>query len=301
MPQPPRQRPIPADDARYGPVALALFIVYVVWGSTYLAMRFAVQGLPPLLMAGSRFLLAGAILYLILRLRGAPPPDRSQWLGAALVGVLLLVVGNGVVAYAIQWVPSGLAAIELATVPLWAALFAGLWGTWPARVEWLGIGLGLIGMVLLNWEGDLRAYPAGALALLLAAVSWALGSIWSRYLTLPAGLMAAAAEMLAGGALLIGLSAVFGERLPASLAPSALGALLYLVVFGSLVGFSAYNYLLRQVRPALATSNAYVNPVVAVGLGAGLGGEQVTGTAVLALLVILAGVGLIALGRQRSF
>ncbi|MEW5790543.1 MAG: EamA family transporter [Pseudomonadota bacterium] len=109
--------------------------------------------------------------------------------------------------------------------------------------------------------------------------------------------MAAAAEMLAGGALLIGLSAVFGERLPASLAPSALGALLYLVVFGSLVGFSAYNYLLRHVRPALATSNAHVNPVVAVGLGAGLGGEQVTGTAMLALLVILAGVGLIALGR----
>jgi drug/metabolite transporter (DMT)-like permease len=280
-------------------VVLALLAVYLIWGSTYLGIRVALEGFPPFLMAGVRFLIAGGVLYVALRAGGAPSPSRAQWGGGALLGMLLLAGGNGGVTFAEQWVASGLAALGVATVPLWAALFAGLLGRWPGRVEWLGLALGFIGVVLLNLEGDLRAQPIGALILAFAAASWAFGTIWSRRLTLPDGLMASAVQMLAAGPALLLAGLVSGERFLSLPAARPLFALGYLIV-AALIAFSAYNYLLRRVRPALATSYAYVNPPVAVGLGVWLAGERIGGSGLLAMVVILAGVALVMIGAKRD-
>jgi drug/metabolite transporter (DMT)-like permease len=280
-------------------IVAALLAVYVIWGSTYLAIRVAIEGIPPLLMAGSRFVVAGGMLYLVLRLRGGAAPTRLQWRNAAIVGGLLLLGGNGGVVLAEQWVASGLAALGVATVALWSALFAGLWGQWPRRIEWVGLAIGFAGVGLLNLEGSLRASPAGSIALGVATVSWAFGSMWSRHLDLPDGMMAAAAEMLAGGALLLVASAISGEAIPSSIAPRPLLAWVYLLTFGSLVGFSAYLYLLRHTRPAVATSYAYVNPIIAMALGMWLAGERITATEWLAVPVILGSVALVVAVRGR--
>lgn len=287
------QRPSPLA------VAVALAAVYVVWGSTYYAMRLALGGLPPFLMAGGRFLLAGAILYGALRLRGAPSPTRRGWLAAAKVGGLLLVVGNGAVAYAQQWVNSSLAAVVVSTMPLWAALFARLVGQRPSRAEWLGLLIGFIGVVILNAGGELNAQGPRAMVLLIAPVSWAIGSVWSRRLPLPAGPMASAAQMLVAGAGMLLIGALRGEHVMHAPPPSAIAAFFYLVVFGSLVGFSAYTWLLTHVRPALATSYAYVNPLIALLLGGGLGGEHISRLTVVAATVIIVGVGVLNLRPGR--
>jgi drug/metabolite transporter (DMT)-like permease len=281
-------------------VVLSLLAVYVVWGSTYLAIRVALEGFPPFLMASVRFLLAGGVLYLVLRLRGVPGPGRRQWGSAALVGGLLLLGGNGGVVLAEQWVASGLAALGVATVALWSAIFAGFWGQWPRRLEWFGLAVGFAGVALLNVEGNLRASPAGAVALLVATTSWALGSMWSRHLDLPPGLMASAAQMLAGGVLLLLASVVVGERVPRAVPARPLLALAYLVVFGSWVGFTAYLYLLRRVRPAVATSYAYVNPVIAMALGVAFAGERITLSEWVAMPVILGGVALVMVAHGRA-
>jgi drug/metabolite transporter (DMT)-like permease len=279
-------------------IGLALLAVYLIWGSTYLGLRVALEGFPPFLMAGVRFIVAGGALYLWLRARGAPAPNRSQWAGGALLGAFLLVGGNGGVTFAEQWVTSGLAALVVATMPLWAALFAGLLGRWPGRLEWAGLALGFVGIVLLNLESDMRANPLGALILVLAAASWAFGTVWSRRLTLPMGLMASAVEMLTAGALLLLAGLLAGERITTLPNARPVLALIYLIV-AALIAFSAYNYLLRRVRPAIATSHAYVNPVVAVALGIWLAGEHISASGLLAMLLILAGVALVLLVRER--
>lgn len=279
---------------------LALFSVYVIWGSTYLGIRYALEGFPPFMMGGIRFIIAGGLLYLFMRARGTPNPSRREWRGAVIVGALLLAGGNGGVSFAEKSeITSSLAALVVATTPVWAALFAGFWGRWPSRLEWLGLGLGLVGVAMLNLEGNLQANPLGAAAVLFATVSWAFGSILSRHISLPSGLMGAAAEMLAGGAILFGISLMFGETISHFPSEVALWALAYLIVFGSLVAYSAYTYLLSHVRPVLATSYAYVNPVVAVALGVGLAGEQITTIGIIAMAVILVAVALVVLGREQ--
>jgi drug/metabolite transporter (DMT)-like permease len=281
-------------------VILALLGVYVIWGSTYLAIHFAVQTIPPFLQAGLRFALAGSILYAILRLRGEPNPTRQEWAGSALVGVLLLAGGNGLVSVAETSVASHLAALLIATVPIWAALFARVWGHIPTRREGVGLLLGFAGVGILNAGTSLHGNVLGMVTLLAAAASWALGSVWTPHLRLPRGLMASAAQQLCGGALLLVLSPLRGEHLHGMPGAASLWALLYLVVFGSIVAFSCYGYLLRRVRPALATSYAYANPAVAVLLGAALAGENVTASALLALVVIVAAVALVVIGRARG-
>ena len=273
--------------------------LYIIWGSTYLGMRIALGGFAPFWMAALRFLIAGAILYPILRLRGAARPTREQWIGSAIIGILLLAGGNAGVAVAEQWVATGLAALGLAVIPLWTALFAGLWGRWPRRVEWLGLGIGFLGVVLMNAGNNLWANPIGAIALLLAPIAWALGSAWSSHVKLPSGLMSSACQMLIGGAALVLISLGTREPLPRPTLPSLL-ALGFLIVFGSLIAFSAYGYLLRTVRPALATSYAYVNPMVAVGLGVLVEGEHITLIGLLAMLFIIAGVCLLTLTREHQ-
>jgi drug/metabolite transporter (DMT)-like permease len=288
-----------APPLRSGRVLAAFGALYFIWGSTYLAIRFALDGFPPLILAGARFTLAGATLYLALRARGAPNPALREWRAALLVGTLL-TGGNALVVVAEQWVSSGVAAVAIASVPLWTVLFAGLWGRWPAKGEWIGLGIGLAGVALLEARGELRASPAGTIVLTLATASWALGSMWGGRLALPKGLMASACEMLGGGAVLLVAALLHRERIVALPPWRATAAFLYLVSFGSIVAYSAYAFLLRTVRPALATSYAYVNPVVAVALGAALGGETIAANAVWALVLILSGVGMIALQRGRA-
>jgi drug/metabolite transporter (DMT)-like permease len=280
-------------------IILSLLSLYFLWGGTYLAMRIALQGFPPFILAGVRQLTAGILLFFFLRLRKHALPTRKQWLTAIVVGGLLLVVGNGGVVFAEQWVSSGLAALALGAIPLWAAVFSGLFGRWPTRIEWFGLGLGFSGLVLLNLENGLHANPIGAIVLLIAPMSWALGSILSQHLPSPKGLMASASQMLAGGVMLFIVGFATGEHMTSMPGPRPLAAMAYLIIGGSLVAFSAYGYLLRHVRPALATSYAYVNPLVAVGLGVALAGEQITMIGLLAMLTILSGVGLVSLGRER--
>lgn len=277
-------------------VVIGLAAVYLIWGSTYLGIRYALEGFPPLLMAGIRFLCAGSAVYLWLRWRGDAPPTRRQWRNAAIMGALLLGVGNGMVSIAQQWVSSGLAAIAVASMPLWAALFGVLYGRRYLPVEWLGVLVGFVGVLGLNFGAELRAQPWAALALVLAPAAWAFGSVWSRGRDLPAPFMSTAAQMLCGGALMLTVGLATGERITAAPPASAVIAVAYLAVFGSIIGFGAYIWLLHHVRPALATSYAYVNPPIAVLLGALLAGERVGVVTIVAMAVILVGVVLITRG-----
>ncbi|MCB1576701.1 MAG: drug/metabolite exporter YedA [Xanthomonadales bacterium] len=280
-------------------VPLALFAVYVIWGSTYFAIRIALDSWPPFLLGAVRFVIAGGALYLWLRLRGVAPPTRRQWLNAALTGTLLLGVGNGLVCFAEQSVASGLAAVAVASMPLFAAAFGLIYQEWPSRLEWTGLAVGFAGVILLNLGNGMSGAPVGAIALVIAATAWAFGSVWSRRRDMPPASMNTAAQMLSGGVALTVVSLLVGERLPSHPSAASLLALVYLVVFGSLVAFTAYLYLLRNVRAALATSYAYVNPPVAVLLGALFLGEQVHPGDVVAMAVILSGVAMITLGKLR--
>ncbi len=280
-------------------IVLSFLALYLIWGSTYLAMRIALGSFPPFLMAGLRYLIAGILLYTILRLRGTPRPSRAQWVGAAIAGALLLAGGNGGVAFAEQWVASGLAAVGFAAIPLWTALFLGLMGHWPKRLEWIGLALGFAGVLLLNLENNMWANPLGALALLLGPMCWALGTVLSTRLALPSGLMSSAAEMIIGGSVLLILGLLLNERVHTVPTISALWAMAFLIFCGSLIAFCAYVYLLQcHIRPTIVTSYAYVNPIVAVGLGIGFGGEHITLIGILAMLIILTGVALVSLKKK---
>lgn len=277
-------------------VLLALLGVYLIWGSTYLAMRFAIESMPPLLMAGIRYVCAGALIFLFLWWRGHALPTRRQWRDAGIVGVLLLLGGNGMVGLAMErGVSSGMSALVVGVTPLFALVFAYFWGQRASAREWMGILLGLAGLVLLNFGRELSASPLGGLLLVLAALSWSFGSMWGKRLDLPQGFMASAVEMMVGGLALLLVAGLRGEAMTEMPTAKALWALAYLIFIGAILGFSAYVYLLQTVRPALATSYAYVNPVVAVALGVSFAGESVDLMEMLAMGVILGGVVLVCL------
>lgn len=279
-------------------VAAALFAVYVIWGSTYVAMAIGVRHFPPYLMGGMRYAAAGLAIFLVLLLRGERWPDRHVWLASLATGILLLTVGNGAVNHAIAHVSSGLAALVIASSSLFAALFARFWGDPVSRREWAGIALGFGGIAVLAAGTGLRADPASLGLLVLASASWAFGSIWSRHLPAASSVwMASATQLLCGGAGMLLVSVLRGEQLPAAVPLAGWLALGYLALFGAVIAFSAYAFLLKHTRPALATSTAYVNPVIAVGLGALLLAEPVTGLELLAMLLVLAGVLLVTTGN----
>jgi len=287
----------------------AFAAVYLVWGSTYLAIRFAVETLPPLIMAGARFVIAGAIVLAWSKLRErSPAPTRADWRTGIISGALLLLGGNGAVAWAEQRVPSGIAALLVAIVPLWMVLIDWLrpGGRRPAVAVFAGVALGLAGLLLLVGPDSLRggesANGVGALVLVLASLSWAAGSLftkWSPRAT--TGTIGAGTQMLAGGMLLLLAGVVSGELSQLDLAHASARSLLgfaYLVTFGSLIGFTAYVYLLAHTTAAKAATYAYVNPVVAVLLGWAIGHEAVTSRTILAAGVILAGVTIITVTRD---
>jgi drug/metabolite transporter (DMT)-like permease len=281
-------------------VMLSLCALYLIWGSTYLAMFYAIESFPPFMMAAIRFSVAGWLLYMFLRWRGYPAPTRTEWLGAAAVGILLLSIGNVAVAIAQKTVSTSATAMAIATVPLWIALFSSFWGESPNRREWLGILLGMLGAVVLSMGGALQASPMGALLILLATVTWAFGSVWGKHLPMPKGVMGSAAQMVMGGAVLVVLSTLLGETWPTQVTVRSFGSMVFLIFFGSIVAYSAYQYLLKTVRPALATSNTFVNPVVAMFLGVYLAGEVMDVREMVALVIIIAGVLLVMPFKAKS-
>ena len=292
----------PSAAPRSGLVVLALLLVYVVWGSTYLGIRLALEGgaLPLTMVSGGRFIIAGSLMYAVLRWRGSPAPTRRQWRNLAIMGLTMLVLGNGMVVLAERTVSSGLAATAVASVPLWMALFGAMRGTHASRGEWLGIAIGFLGVVWLNAGSSLTASPQGLILLLIAPIGWAFGSVWARGLDLPNPFMTAAGQMLCGGVMLVALGLVTGERPTAWPSMDGLLAVAYLCVFGSIVAFTAYVWLLHNVRPALAASYAYVNPVIAVMLGALIGHERFGLHDIAAMVVILVGVLVLTLARTRA-
>ena len=276
----------------------ALLSLYVIWGSTYFAMRVALESLPPYLMAALRFSLAGAVLFLVLRVRGAAWPKAREWLAAAAVGTLLLVMGNGLVALAERSVDSGSAATIVSTMPLWMAAIGWLWGERPKARELLGLAFGFAGILVLNGGGSISLRGFDGWAILIAPIAWAVGSLWSRRLPMPKGLMSAACQMLLAGGFMFLIALARGERLSQPVSPAALAALGYLIAFGSLIAFSAYAFLLRATRPLIASSYAYVNPLVALVIGAALGGERLSARKLAACTLTVIGVLVVTLSRQ---
>ncbi|CAM7673761.1 drug/metabolite exporter YedA [Lelliottia nimipressuralis] len=280
------------------PLIGALFSLYIIWGSTYFVIRIGVESWPPLMMAGVRFLSAGVLLLTFLLLRGHKLPPLRPMLNAALIGLLLLAVGNGGVTVAEhQNVPSGIAAVVVATVPLFTLCFSRLFGIRTRKLEWMGIAIGLVGIVLLNSGGNLSGNPWGAVLILIGSLSWAFGSVLGSRVELPSGMMAGAIEMLAAGMALLFVSAVSGEKLTTMPTLSGFLAVGYLAIFGSIIAINSYMFLIRNVSPAVATSYAYVNPVVAVLLGTTFAGEVLSSVEWIALGVIIMAVVLVTLGK----
>lgn len=289
-------------------IVAAFAAVYTIWGSTYFAIAIAITALPPFLMAGARFLLAGGIVYTWLRLRGAKRPSWGEWGSALVIGALLLVGGNGGVVFAEQYVPSGLVSLLVAMVPLYIALLDWLrpGGKRPTALVAVGLVFGFAGIFLLigpDAIGGGTSYFPWILIPLVGSLCWAAGSLYSRSAKLPAApLMGTALEMLAGGVLLVGLGFATGEASrvnPDQFSIEALLAFGFLVIFGSIVAFSAYIWLLRVVSPSRVSTYAYVNPVVALFLGSTFLGEQITTRTLVAAAVILVAVAIIT-GAQAG-
>ena len=290
------------------PAVLAAFAaVYFIWGSTYLGIRFAIETIPPFLMAAVRFLAAGAILFGWSTLRGAGFPTWIQWRSALIIGVLLLASGNGLLTWAEQFVPSGVAALIVATVPLWMVLLDALRpeGSRPGAAVVLGLVLGLVGIAILIGPGELGGAPVdvpGALVICVAAFSWALGSIYSRSAPQSVStLQNVGMQMLLGGALLLFGGLLLGERIDLALVSArSAWSLAYLSVIGGVVSYTAYVWLLKVSTPAKVSTYAYVNPVVAILLGWTLGGEILGPRVLLATAAVVSAVVLIITSRAAE-
>lgn len=270
-------------------VMLSLAAVYVIWSSTFLALRFMVSDLPPLATSGVRFMVAGVVLYVFLRVRGAVAPTAKQWALCVLSGTLMFFVGNGLVAVAAREVPSGMTAMSIGSMPLFLTAMEVVLGERPSTRQWFGMALGFAG-VLSAGVSDGPVSNRALWLLLFAPIGWAAASLLVRRCALPAGPIAGAAQLIGGGATLVLGGYAFGERFVAVPAASSMLAFGYLVVFGSIIGFSAALHLLRNAPASLATSYAYVNPVLALVLGTTLGGEHVGPNMLLAGFLVVAGV-----------
>jgi drug/metabolite transporter (DMT)-like permease len=301
---PPAAAPARASKAK---LALAFAALFTIWGSTYLAIKFAIETIPPYLMSGARFTVAGTILYLIARLTGSPNPTRREWRDGAIVGTLLLTCGNGVVGWAEQKVPSGITALLVASVPIWMVLIDWIRpkGKRPSLIVTAGLLLGLGGVAVLAAPGfGSEARPGvafGAAMLIVGSIAWAAGSIYSRQSARPrSAQMSTAVQMLTGSVTLILVGILLGElgRFDVSaISTKSFLAWAYLVTFGAIIGFTAYAYVLRETTPAKASTYAYVNPVIAVLLGWAFANEPITLRTIVGAGIILAGVAIISLRK----
>ena len=283
------------------PLILAsLAATWLIWGSTYLVIRFALVGFAPFFLMATRFLCAGGIMMAWQLARGSALPTWRQWRNAAIVGTLMLGAGMGGTAYAEQTIASGLVVAFIAVMPLLLIVINLAFGVYPRRRELLAVTIGFAGVLLLTRGAGIEGSPAGLLAISLACCGWALGSVLSqRGFTLAPGATGFASEMICGGIALLILSAVQGEAWRWPLQPSALMAWIYLVVFGSFIAFNAYMVLLARPSAGLAASYSLVNPLVALSLGVTVGHERVSTPEWVAASVIMTGVVLLFLGRRK--
>ncbi len=284
-----------------------LATLYSVWGSTYLAMRVAATSLPPSSMAGARFLVAGTALWVLMRVRGTAEASRAELRGAVIAGVLMPGIGIGCAALSASRVSSAVVALAFGAVPLWTVLLDRLLSRVLrtkreplGRLEMLGLALGLVGVGILGTRGALRADPGAALLLFFATLSYACGCVAARRLPQPPGSSASALQMIVGGALQLAFGLLRGEHWPKNSPPAAWLALAWLVVAGSMLGYSAFGWLMRNVRPALATSYAFVNPVVAMFFGAALGAEVIGAVEIFAAAAIVSAVALLLGGAHLA-
>jgi drug/metabolite transporter (DMT)-like permease len=293
--------PSAARGASFDPRLVAsLAAVYLIWSSTYLAMRVVVQDVPPLIAASVRFSAAGLVLLIVALRRGSAWPTLRTWISVVPIGALLCLGGNGFISIAQQSVTSGGAAVVAAAMPLWVGVLGIVTGERPTRREWLSLAIGFAGIVVLMRGPSLAGEPLHLVLVLLSPLCWAMGSILARRLRGPIGTdmyMLPAVQMVTGGLVLAVVAAVHGERFPAHAGFRAYALLAYLCIFGSVMAFTAYTWLLRNTRPVVATSYAYVNPVLAVLLGAALYGEPIGATTIVASALM---VGAIWLGLRRA-
>lgn len=282
------------------PIAACLGAVYIIWGTTYFAIKVGIQGVPPFFLVGTRLATAGGLLLLWQGARGRRLPTAREWSGAALMGTLLLVAGNGTVAVAEHRISSGATVALGSILPLATALWSGIFGRWPRRLEWAAIALGGVGAAVMLMGRDLRASVEGTLLILLGVTSWSFATVLSRRIRIPQGPTGFGAEMLCAGCICLALSGALGEHWHLPHAARIWWAWSYLVVFGSLVGFSSFRYVVERVSPTLASSYAYVNPPVALLVGWGLGGESFSSNILVGLPIVLASVGLLAWSHSRG-
>jgi drug/metabolite transporter (DMT)-like permease len=297
----------PGLDAHQAKVLGAFLLIYVIWGSNFLAIRYAIETVPPFLLMGVRSMLAGLCLYLWARLRSAEPPTLAHWRSASVVGALLFLGCHGLLAWAQGRVPSGVAALGMATLPLWMTLLDWLWAgaQRPGLAVWLGLALGLFGLGVLigpgSWSGAVDS--TGLLVIQASGFSWALGSIKARRSHLPGSVvLSTGMQLIAGGAALTVVSLVSGEARSFDLGAVSMRSLLgfaYMVGAASIVAFTAYVWLLRVSTPSRVASYAFVNPLVAVFVGSAVGGEPLTTRTAIAGALILAAVAAILSGRRR--
>jgi len=282
-------------------IVACLAATWIIWGSTYLAIKFALVSFPPFYQMGSRFLVAGVLLLAWLTLRGRALPTLIEWRNAAIIGALLLVTGMGFTAYSELTVASGLIVAYIAIIPIIVTAMSLPFGIKPTRLELVGMLVGVAGVLMLVRGEAFTAAPQGLVAITIACLSWSLGSVLSqRRFALAPGAMGFASEMIVGSVMLLLLSVAVGERPEWPPQPLAAWSWVYLIVFGSLLAFNAYMVLLSRVSAALASSYTFVNPVIALALGIWLGGESVTGFEWAAAGVITAGVVLLVLGREPA-
>ena len=300
-----------SDSHRHPPLALvvaAFAAIYVIWGSTYLGIRYAVESIPPFLMAATRHLAAGALLFVFARARGAKLPSRVEWRDAAIAGTLMLVVGNGGVTWAEQIIPSGIAALLVALTPVWMVLidWARPGGIRPRALVGVGLVVGLGGVVLLarkQMHGTSSAYGLGVAALMASSICWALGSVFNRTARKPASsFLGVALQMITGGTILLGLAGLKGEVHQFSferVTALSFWAWAYLTVAGSLIAYTAYVWLLHATTPARVATYAYVNPLIAVLLGCTIGHEVFSQEIYLAGGLIIVAVVLVIRGGAK--
>ncbi len=282
------------------PVAACLGAVYIVWGTTYFAIKIGIQGVPSFFFVGTRLAAAGTLLLTWQGLRGRHMLTVREWGRAALIGTLLLVMGNGSVAVAEHRISSGATVALGSVLPLATALWSGVFGRWPRRLEWGAIVVGGIGAAVMLTGRDLQASVTGTLIILLGVTSWSFGTVLSRRIVIPRGATGFGAEMLCAGCIALAISAALGERWSVPHAADIWWAWGYLVVFGSLVGFSSFRYVVERVSPTLASSYAYVNPPVALLVGWGLGHESFSRHLLIGLPIVLASVALLAWAHSRN-
>jgi drug/metabolite transporter (DMT)-like permease len=280
-------------------VGACLLAVYIVWGTTYFAIKVAIEGIAPFFLVGTRFIAAGVVLLGWQALRGAPAPTARQWGGAALVGFLLLVVGNGAVSVAEHSVSSGATVALISIMPLATALWCGAFGDWPRRAEWIAIALGGVGAAVMLLGRDLQGNIIGTVLILIGTISWSLGTVLSRRLDIPHGPTGFGAEMLTAGLMGLAISAALGEHWTLPHVARVWWAWAYLVVFGSLIAFSAYRFVVERVSASLAATYAYVNPPVALAVGWWLGNESFSANILVGLPVVLGAVALHAWVQTR--